>query len=127
MRGIGERATPTPLIFSRLPRSPSPSPITPATQASGFYASLVLSNLPGAPITRRKHAYHEPVVNCYIFLISGTALCKPEISQGYFTVLTLLPAVRRIDKLILNDSIESSIHDEARATPMSQINDIVIG
>lgn len=67
-------------------------------------------------MTRLKHAYHEPVVNCCIFLISGTALCKPEISQGYFTVLTLLPAVRRIDKLILNDSIESSIHDEGNAS-----------
>ena len=31
MRGIG---SPIPLVFSRLPRSPSPSPITPATQAT---------------------------------------------------------------------------------------------
>ena len=36
--------SPTPLIFSRLPRSPSPSPITPATQANVRITTLPVSH-----------------------------------------------------------------------------------
>ena len=44
-----------------------------------FYASLVLSNLPRAPITRRIHASHEPIVY-FTFRLSFT-------SQPWYTAV----------------------------------------